>query len=239
MLSVTGPNLPGGTLKIWYLEAFCRNGAHTQDWSATTIPHQTELIATKGTSELSLRTVVDGKVEIGHRIQVVEDGLAFNLTISNRADQASDVVWFQPCIRVDRFTGRNQSNYISRCFIFTANGLTTLDRTRRSEQARYRGGQVYVPAGVPEQDVNPRPISPERPINALIGCFSADGKQLLASCWSQTHELFQGVIVCVHNDPRIGGLQPREVKHLYGKLYLMENDPALLLERYRRDFSTR
>ena len=114
-----------------------------------------------------------------------------------------------------------------------------LDKTRRTVEARYRGGQVYVPAGINRADVNPRPLSPDVPVNGLIGCVSADGKLLLANAWDHTQELFQGVIVCIHNDPRIGGLGPRETKRLHGKLYLLDNDPDALLARYRRDFGTR
>ena len=55
--------------------------------------------------------------------------------------------------------------------------------------------------------------------------------------WDQTQELFQGVIVCLHNDPRIGGLKPAEIKKLHGKVYLLRNDPKALLKRYERDFS--
>jgi hypothetical protein len=70
----------------------------------------------------------------------------------------------------------------------------------------------------------------------LIGCFSADGKSLLAMAWDNTQELFQGVIVCIHDDPRIGGLQPGERKKLRGKVYIMSSDPAALLKRYEKDF---
>ena len=84
--------------------------------------------------------------------------------------------------------------------------------------------------GITESDV---------PVNGLIGCFSADGQYLLANVWDQTQELFQGVIVCIHNDPRIGGLKPGEIKQLFGKLYFMKNDPAALLQRYERDFGSR
>ena len=151
----------------------------------------------------------------------------------------ADLLWFQPCMRVGRFTGLAQSNYIDRSFIFTKGGLTTLHRTRRTEEAIYKGGQVYVPAGINLEDVNPRPISPDQPVNGLIGCFSEDGKSLLAVAWDHTQELFQGVIVCLHSDPRIGGLKPGEKKRLQGKLYWLPNNPKLLLARYRKDFPAR
>ena len=108
--------------------------------------------------------------------------------------------------------------------------------TRRRTRALYRGGQVYVPPGIPLDDVNPRPISPDRPVNTLTGCFSKDRSQILAQAWDHSQELFQGVAVCLHNDPRIGGLRAGETKRLHGKIYVMPNDPPALLARYARDF---
>src|SRR4051794_34796810 len=44
LLTVSGTNLPGGTLDVWYLEAFCRTGAHDREWGKTTLPHKTTLL---------------------------------------------------------------------------------------------------------------------------------------------------------------------------------------------------
>jgi hypothetical protein len=237
MLTVSGPKIPGGKVDIWYLEAFCRSGSTRRDWHLTTIPHKTELtFASKDRRHVRLRTLIEPDVEALHEIRAGKDEVDFRVTLKNRGREFADVQWFQPCMRVDRFTGCNQSNYITKSFIFNERGLVTLDKTRRAEDALYRGGQVYVPTGINLEDVNPRPISPDRPANGLIGCFSSDGQQLLAMAWDKTQELFQGVIVCLHNDPRVGGLKPGEVKQLHGKVYFMRNDPGALLKRYRHDF---
>ena len=238
MLSISGSHVPGGSVEIWYLEAFCRSGSTKRDWNKTTIPHKTELTdADRNGQRLKLRTRVEPSVEIAHDIKAGSDEIDFRLELKNSGREAVDVQWFQPCMRVGRFTGLQQSNYITKSFIFTESGLAMLDKTRRTEEAIYRGGQVYVPSGIDLNDVNPRPISPDKPVNGLIGCISSDDKYLLAMAWDQTQELFQGVIVCLHNDPRIGGLKPGETKSLRGKVYLLKNDPAVLLQRYNRDFS--
>src|SRR6266699_4384902 len=237
MLSISGPGIPGGKIDIWYLEAFSRNGSTRRDWRQTTIPHRTEFVsADKAGKRLRLRTTVESSVEVLHDIRAGKDEVDFRLSLKNRGNEFVDVQWFQPCMRVDRFTGGNQSNYINKSFIFTQRGLTMLDKTRRTEEAVYRGGQVYVPKGINLADVNPRPISLDQPINGLIGCVSADDRYLLAMAWDQTQELFQGVIVCLHNDPRVGGLKAGETKKLRGKIYFLRNDPALLVKRYKRDF---
>jgi len=240
MLTISNPELPGGSVDIWYLEAFCRSGSTHRPWNQTTIPHKTELMeADQKGKHLRLRTLVEPGIEVVHEIRAARDEVDFRLQLRNAGKQPVDVQWFQPCLRVAPFTGLTQSNYIQRCFIFTKDGLTTLDKSRRTEEALYRGGQVYVPAGIPLEDVNPRPISPDRPVNGLIGCVSADGQYLLATAWDQTQELFQGVIVCLHNDPRVGGLRTGETKRLRGKLYFLKNDPDALLKRYGRDFKRR
>jgi hypothetical protein len=237
MLSVYGPDIPGARIDIWYLEAFCRSGSTRRDWHQTTIPHKTELVsADKNGKRLRLRTIVEPNVAVLHDIRAGEDEVDFRLTVKNNGDQFADVQWFQPCMRVDRFTGGNQSNYIAQSFIFTGRGLTMLDRTRRTEEAIYRGGQVYVPEGINRADVNPRPISLDQPANGLIGCFSADNRYLLAMAWDHTQELFQGVIVCIHSDPHVGGLAPGQTKRLHGKVYFLKNDPDALRKRYQRDF---
>jgi hypothetical protein len=236
-LTVTSPELPGGAVEILYLEAFCRSGSTHRDWRQTTLPHRTELVDAAGNGKrVRLRTSVESQVVVRHDIRARRDEVEFRLTLKNKGAAPVDVQWFQPCLRVGGFTGLGQSNYFQRCFIFTRDGLTTLDKTRRTEAALYRGGQVYVPGSVNLEDVNPRPLSPDQPINGLIGCFSADGKYLLATAWDQTQELFQGVIVCIHNDPRAGGLEAGESKKLRGKLYFLKNDPGALLRRYQRDF---
>jgi hypothetical protein len=48
--------------------------------------------------------------------------------------------------------------------------------------------------------------------------------------------LFQGVIVCLHSDFRIGGLKPGETKKIRGKIYVTAADVASLVKRYEQDF---
>ena len=237
VLKITGEQLPSGTIEVWWLEAFCRRGSTKRAWGETTIPHTTEILSADPNGQrLRLRSKVQPSVEVLQELRVVKEAITFDFELKNSGDEPVDLEWFEPCIHVDRFTGRNQTNYVERCFIFTERGLTTLDQLPRNEEALYRGGQVYVPKGINHDDVNPRPISPVTPANGLIGCFSADNQFLLATAWDQTQHLFQGVIVCIHSDPHAGGLKAHESKKLRGKIYLMKNDPAKLLKEYQRDF---
>ena len=235
-LTIASPTLPGKTMDIWYLEAFCRSNSTHRIWNQTTIPHKTQLLSATPT-HLRFRTTASTNVEMLHEVKAGADELDITFEFKNLGATPVDLEWFQPaCIRVDKFTGLKQSNFFSRSFIFTADGLTTLDKTRRREAAIYRGGQVYVPSGINLSNVNPRPISDTQPVNGLIGCFSADNQHLFATASDKTHELFEGVNVCLHSDPHVGGLKPGETKTIRSKLYIMRNDPEALLARYRRHF---
>ena len=59
---------------------------------------------------------------------------------------------------------------------------------------------------------------------------------IFATAFEPYQELFQGVIRCLHSDFRLGGLAPGETLEIRGKIYLVKNDEAALLERYRKDF---
>jgi hypothetical protein len=160
ILTISGDELPGKTMDILYIEDFCKTGSTNRNWLETIIPHKTELISTEdNNTRIKLRTIVQPDLEVTHDIRTGKDEVEFNLVFHNKGNKWIDADWFQPCIRVEKFTDRKQEDYLSRSFIFTNAGLTTLDKTRRNEEALYKGGQVYVPAGINPNDVNPRPRS--------------------------------------------------------------------------------
>jgi hypothetical protein len=235
MLTIRGEGLPGQELKVWYIEAYCRPGSTDRDWRETTIGHTTELINASDHA-LELRCRLTDGVTVTHKIRSVPEGVDFRLVANNPTPEPSLAHWAQPCIRVDRFTGRTQKTYLEKCFIFLDGKLARMPTPNWANAARYVPGQVWCPLDVSRQDVNPRPLSSAIPTNGLIGCFSADERYLLATAWEPYQELFQGVIVCLHSDFRIGGLEPGETKHIRGKIYVMENDIDLLMEQYQRDF---
>lgn len=238
ILTIASKRLPCDEIEVLYLEAFCRRGSTDRAWEETVIPFHTDVIdAPSDGRSLRLRSVVSNKVEVHHQIHVGSDEVEFQLELRNTTDEYVDIEWSQPCINVGEFTGCGQDNYFEKCFIFTETGLTRMHKTHRATQARYTPGQVYVPEGIDLNDVNPRPVSQTRPTNGLIGCFSQDESLILATAWDKTHELFQGIITCLHSDFHIGGMQPNESKRLYGKIYLLDNNVETLLNRYNADFS--
>ena len=180
---------------------------------------------------------------VKHVIEAGKDDVTFLVTATNPTEDTSQAHWAQPCMRVDKFTGTSNKDahdvypeYIKKCFLMLDQKLTRLPTEPWKLKARYTPGQVYAAPQVDRNDVNPRPLSKHVPSSSLCGCFSADEKQILAVAWEPYQEIFQGVIACMHNDFRIGGLKPGETKKIKGKLYVVPNDTKALLMRYRKDF---
>jgi len=241
MLTVQGNRIPGGSVRIHYLEAYCRPGSTDRDWNETVIGHKTELIsATDNGKRIELKCTLNDGVTVKHVITCSDDEVDFRLEAHNPTDKQSLAHWAQPCIRVGPFTGEEQNEdqyaYIKQCFIFLDGQQCFLPAGCWVIEARYTPGQVWCPENVPRDDVNPRPLSPNVLDNGLIGCCSGDDSLILATAWEPYQELFQGVIRCIHSDFRIGGLKPGETKHIRGKIYVVKNDIEPLLKRYRKDF---
>ena len=126
LLTFTHPNAPGGSIEIYYLEAFCLPGGHERPWGQTRVPHATRLLNRSADgSILRFQTRVGESVVVDHSVSAHPDGLVMEFNIVNNGTQRWPVQWFQPaCVRVDRFTGANQSNYTARSFVFTGRGRT-------------------------------------------------------------------------------------------------------------------
>ncbi len=242
-LIIHGPRLPGGVIRINYLEAYCRAQSTDADWvKHTVIPHHTELLSLDDDHKvLRLKCTLADGVTVQHTITAHDDEVDFRLTAHNPGSKRSEAHWAQACPRLGPFTGydppsANLDDYLPKCFIFLDGQLTRLPTRQWATKARYTPGQVWCPRNVPRTDVNPRPLSPLVPSNGLIGCFSADDKLIFATAWEPYQELFQGVIRCLHADFRLGGLQRGETKQIRGKIYIVPADVPALLHRYQRDF---
>lgn len=243
-LTVSGQQIPGGPIRIHYLEAYCKSGSTDRDWQRTVIPHESKLLYhAPDKSRLEIRDRLADGVVVTHVIDADDDQVRFHLTAVNPTETPSDAQWAQPCVRVDRFTGADAQRarelrppYIHKCFVVLDGRLTRLPTKPWASRARYTPGQVYAAPGVDRNDVNPRPLSSLVPSCGLTGCFSSDETKILAIAWKPYQEVFQGVITCMHSDLRIGGLAPGATKHVSGRLYLVHADTGALLARYEKDF---
>jgi hypothetical protein len=243
-LDFAGPQVPGGVIRINYLEAYCRAGSSDADWMRhTVVPHTSEVLSMSDDHRvLRLRdTLADGLV-VEHTITARDDEIDFQLVARNPTSRRSEARWAQPCVRLGDFTGfgsaqtADDSAYLPKSFIFLDGKLTRLPTTPWATKARYIPGQVWRPREISAADLNPRPLSALTPSNGLIGCFSGDEKWIFATAWEPYQELFQGVARCLHSDFRLGGVQPGATNIIRGKIYIVPADVPALLRRYERDF---
>ena len=243
-LEIRGEGIPGGPIRINYLEAYCRAGSTDADWvKHTVIPHTCQRLSAPGEFKvIRLRDTLADGLEMEHTITAHADHVAFDLVAKNPTAKRSEAHWAQPCVRLGPFTGAgaslrgNLDDYLDKCFLFLDGKLTRMPTDNWAKKARYIPGQVWVPKGVPREDANPRPLSNLVPSSGLIGSFSADEKMVLAMAWEPYQELFQGVARCLHSDFRLGGLEPGAVRQIKGRIYLVPNDIPALLKRYQTDF---
>ncbi|HEY3394418.1 MAG TPA: endo-1,4-beta-xylanase [Lacipirellulaceae bacterium] len=241
-LTISG-DLDGREIRVLYLEAYCRPGSTDRNWNETVIGHKTEIVdASSDRRRLKLRDRLSDGVIVDHEIMAGRDEVDFRLRASNPTNKPSQAYWAQPCIRVDRFTGlpdderKTVPDFARKCFIFLDGQLSLLPTTPWAVEARYTPGQVYCPAHVDRNDVNPRPLSTLIPSSGLIGCFSENGDKIVAVAWQPYQELFLGVAACIHSDFRLGGLNAGEQKEIRGKIYIVNADVAALVKRYEQDF---
>ena len=243
-LYIEGEHLPGKSIEVNYLEAYCRAGSTEADWvKHTLIPHRAELISLSADRKtLKLRDTLADGVVVDHTIRAGSDDVDFRLIAHNPGPKRSEAHWAQACVRLGGFTGflassTNLDDYLPQCFLILSNRVTRFPEIQPwVKAARYVPGQTWCPLHVPRTDVNPRPLSPVVPDDGLIGAFSGDGQWIFATAWEPYQELFQGVIRCLHSDLRLGGLQPGETKQIRGRIYLMKADPQALRDRYAHDF---
>ena len=237
ILTISGDHLAGGEITINYLEAYCRDGSTEADWGRhTVVGHSTRLVETNAEKTmLRLEDKVNDGLIVSHVIRSTPDEVQFEITAKNPTEKRSEAHWAQPCIRLARFTGGDQQSYLAKSFVFLDGQLARMPTREWATKARYMPGQVWCPAHVNRNDVNPRPLSPLVPSNGLIGCFSADEKQVFGTAFEPYQELFQGVIVCLHSDFRLGGLKPGESLKIKGRIYIAPNVDSLM-KRYNADF---
>ncbi|HEY5552747.1 MAG TPA: PA14 domain-containing protein [Opitutaceae bacterium] len=132
--------------------------------------------------------------------------------------------------------------FYARCFIFTEQGQTFLDKTTRRKIPAKPADvpennppwvQIYGPANEPPKRSEPgawADFSAERFTVPVIGNVSRDGKHLVAIASPSATSLCQAWHDCMHISSNW------ESRTWRLKVYAMENDAAKLLEAFRRDF---
>ena len=121
--------------------------------------------------------------------------------------------------------------YLPRCFVYVGRQAGA-----SAHDALGQGGPLYSRSGLVPDRRQPRRRQPaaaqlDRAVQRADRLHFGRRQGAVATAWEPYQELFQGVIVCLHSDFRIGGLKPGESKTIRGKIYLMPADLTELHER--------
>jgi hypothetical protein len=139
--------------------------------------------------------------------------------------------------------------FVKRCFIFTEQGRTFLDKTVRRKipcrpaDHRYNNPpwvQMYVGTWQEVPKAGPTSwadYSTDRYTTTVIGAVSRDGKYLAALANDSAPLMCQAWHDCMHNNPQwTPAGAPPEQRTWRLKIYVMENNPDALLARVAHDF---
>ena len=97
-LVIRGSKLPGGELRINYLEAYCRAGSTNADWvEHTVIRHQNELVSlSEDARTMRLRDTLADGVTVEHTITAGQDQVSFELVAHNTAGRPPKPIGHSP-----------------------------------------------------------------------------------------------------------------------------------------------
>lgn len=219
---------------------------------------------------LGARDIGEGRMEVRHRLRATPDVLVVStvtpgpgfLEIVARTEHEDGSAAALPqrtpppdlCWQLRHAAGFSAypepyELFAARCFVFTKDGYTTLDKTRRLPTTRFPADdpinnppwvQVYLPSWAGDAPMLPfawAGVSPDRVTATVAGVISRDGKHLAAIANDSATSISQVWVDCLHNDPewrRSGGADSPATWRL--KIYVMENDPDALLRRVAIDF---
>ncbi|NQT91609.1 MAG: hypothetical protein HQ559_02525 [Lentisphaerae bacterium] len=222
---------------------------------------------------LGAKDLGDGKLELRHRMvtrrrslphvvlvtTVTPEPGAVEFTARAELDEskggempeelvAPNMCWQLKTARDFNRKGGKYPDFVKRCFIFTDNGLTFLDKTTRGKipvrapkdpRNNPPWVQSYLPVWVPLRKAKPKAwaaFSSDRYIYPVIGAVSKDGKYLTALASDRADIMSQAWHDCMHNNPVWSPLKEGGERVWRVKIYVMDNEPEKLLERVAADF---
>jgi hypothetical protein len=102
--------------------------------------------------------------------------------------------------------------------------------------------QMYLPKLAPT-DIRAKPnewadYSPDRYTLPIIGAVSRDGKYLSAMTAGAENMMCQAWHDCMHNNARWLPTDGETGKSWHVRIYVMQNDPDVLVARFKHDFPT-
>jgi len=244
LLSASFPNVPDFTCDSWCYESNVEFlEARPLDGGRLELRHQ--LNASPGFLLVTTVTPEPGAVEFAARVE---------RAAGTTGEWPASVETPNLCWQLRRAKGFQSApdpypEFVKRCFIVTAQGVTFLDQTTRKRIPCRAADdpvnnppwvQMYVGVWQPLPAVGPTSwsdYSPDRYTATVIGAVSRDRKWLAAVANDSAPLMAQAWHDCLHNNPQwLPADAPAKDRVWRLKIYVMENEPGKLLERVVKDF---
>lgn len=239
MVEASIPSVPGFTCNSWCYEGHYEF-VSCRDLGGGRLELRHRLVGSPGVVAVTTMTPAFDSVEIAAHLER-EDGAPGPIPESVPAPNLCWQLKTSPAFASDPDP---YPEFFARCFIFTEDGRTFLDKTtRRKIPARPADDpennppwvQIYGPASEAPQRSKTgawADFAAERWTVPVVGTVSRDGKHLVAIASPSAATLCQAWHDCMHINARSFG--PSSEWRL--KIYAMENDPGKLLHRFDVDF---
>ncbi len=246
LVSAAFPNVPDFTCDSWCYESNVEFiGAAALDGGRIELRHRDG--ARPHVIIVTIVTPEPGAVEFVARVELDEDQYP-------DAEMPANPPGLNLCWQIRRapiFASAPEPypEFVKRCFVFTSEGVTYLDKTVRRKipcrpaDDRYNNPpwvQMYVGTWRDIPETGPESwadYSTDRYTTTVIGATSRDGDYLTAIANDSATTMCQAWHDCMHNNPRwLPADAPTEERRWRLKIYAMENKPDELLARVGEDF---
>ncbi len=204
----------------------------------------------ESTGEISYSYTTKEGIEFGGIVNSTDDEVHIEFFVKNHTSEPVRKISPQICLALDNSNDFNQLSVTSDVFIWSGGKYLSLDKTTPTvaEKGRdpllviAREGFTEIEAvgktkiDKPGSDIGTWWLVNETSDEDIIVRESRDKKHLVAISWpgDTSFLIYNSLNPCIHAGPSIQfTIDPYRERHWYGTIYLIQNNPDQLFERYK------
>lgn len=180
-------------------------------------------------------------VEFAGRVRPYQDEVYMDFRVTNNTDRELRHVGAQMCLTLSKCSEFSEKNTVETTYTWIDGKYTSLSETTPTPAEMGRAPWlIMLNQGLPEVRRRSHPdgwwVIDQRADHPVIARQSSDGTHLAATWWEGAPGLMTNTTIpCMHSRMPRKSLAPGETGVWHGKIYLMQNRPEELLQRYRGD----
>jgi hypothetical protein len=195
----------------------------------------------EATGEISYSYSTTEGVEFGAIVNSTDEEVHIEFFVKNNTNRQIKGIYPRICLPLTKSNDFNQLQVTSDVFIYTNGKYISLDKTTPTAAEKGRDPLLVIlrkgfTDEEPGSDIGIWWVVNEASDEDIIVRESKDKKHLVAVSWpgDVSTIIYNSLIPCIHAGPTIKyTIDPQRERHWYGTIYLMQNDKAELLKRYK------